>query len=301
MAPHAPDLVRRFYDRNTPGFSRFGQGGRAGAIHRAVWGPGVLTRDQAFHFVDRQIAGHVREIRTPGRRPHVVDLGCGVGGSLCDLASQLPMRGTGVTLSPVQARLADQRVRSAGLSAHIACLVGDYCDLPLSSGAADLAYAIESFVHGPDPSRFFSECHRVLRPGGRLIVCDDVRRPTTDPAAEQVLERFREGWHVNTLLSRDEVLAAAHRAGFEHLCTHDLTAALELGRFRDHLVTAFVTAFGWLPLHRTRAGHLVGGEALQTGLRRGWLGYEMMVFSKGPTGPTGPLGPEGPAESKRLP
>ncbi len=30
-----------YYDRNTRGFLRFGQGGHSGAIHRAVRGPGV--------------------------------------------------------------------------------------------------------------------------------------------------------------------------------------------------------------------------------------------------------------------
>jgi len=33
--------VRHYYDRHTRSFIRFGQGGRAGAIHRAVWRPGV--------------------------------------------------------------------------------------------------------------------------------------------------------------------------------------------------------------------------------------------------------------------
>ena len=48
--------IRRYYDRHTRSFVRFGQGGRDGAIHRAVWGPGVTTRSAAFHYVDDRIA-----------------------------------------------------------------------------------------------------------------------------------------------------------------------------------------------------------------------------------------------------
>ena len=90
------DDIKRYYDRHTASFVRYGQG-RA-SIHRAVWGPATQTQDQAFHYVDDQIAAMVRRIE-PLSSAHVVDLGCGVGASLCYLAERLPVRGTGITLS----------------------------------------------------------------------------------------------------------------------------------------------------------------------------------------------------------
>jgi SAM-dependent methyltransferase len=111
--------IRRYYDRHTPSFIRFGQGGRAGAIHRAVWGPGINTRLEAFHSVDDQIAGLTRSLLAASATPCLVDLGCGVAGSLCYLAERLPIRGTGITLSPVQVRLAAQRIRDARLSDRV--------------------------------------------------------------------------------------------------------------------------------------------------------------------------------------
>src|SRR3954454_6951048 len=91
------DQVGRYYDRNTPSFVALGQGGSVGAIHRAVWGPGTTTREQAFHFVEDRIAAVVRGVGSAVGPPHVVDLGCGVGASLCYLAAMLPITGTGVT------------------------------------------------------------------------------------------------------------------------------------------------------------------------------------------------------------
>lgn len=280
MAHSAPNPVRRFYDRNTAGFSRFGQGGRTGTIRRAVWGPGVADRDQAFHFVDHQIAEHVRQFPPSPIPRHVVDLGCGVGGSLCYLAARLPIRGTGITLSPVQARHAEARIRAAGLADRVTCLIGDYSDLPASVGPADLVFAIESFVHGPDPARFFAQCRQLLAPGGQLILCDDFLRPTQDADAPAVLERFRLGWHVTTLISVEEVCTCARDAGFAHRSTLELSNRLELGRPRDRVIRRFVALFGWLPLHRTRVGHLVGGDALQIALRRGWLEYDLIAFER---------------------
>jgi SAM-dependent methyltransferase len=273
------EQIRRYYDRNTSSFVALGQGGSVGAIHRAVWGPGAATREQAFHFVEDRIAGIVRQVaeHTGGNAPpHVVDLGCGVGASLCYLAGLLPITATGVTLSPLQVRAARKRIGSAGLSDRVNCIEGDFGDLPAGMQAADVAYAIESFVHGPDPARFFAEAARLVRPGGALVICDDVRRPGSSRTAERAIRRFKRGWHINSLLAADELRSLAGRAGFEHESTDDLSSYLELRRPRDRVIDAI---FGRLPLEATRFGHLAGGSALQQSLAGGWIGYELMVFT----------------------
>lgn len=267
--------IRRYYDRQTAGFVALGQGGGEGAIHRAVWGPGVTTREQAFHFVEDRIAELIEM-----ESAHIVDLGCGVGGSLCHLAARLPIRGTGITLSPVQARLAMDRVNALGLADRVTCIEGDYTRLPQDVAPADLAFAIESFVHGPSPARFFAECARLVKPGGLLVICDDFRRPTSDPRATRAVEQFTRGWHVNTLVTGGELRDLARAAGFAHERTTDLTPWLELDRPRDRAIAAFVALFGWLPLGRTRVAHVVGGSALQTGLTRGWIGYDLVALRR---------------------
>ena len=278
--------VRRYYDRHTGNFVAHGEGGAAGALHRAVWGPGIDDVDAACHYVEERLIDRLRD-RSSGLPPaHVVDLGCGVGGSLCHLASRLPVRGTGLTLSPVQVRHAERRIRAAGLAERIRCLEADYCDPPADVPPADLAYAIESMVHGPDPTRFFAACARIVRPGGLLAICDDFLRPADSVAARRAVERFRRGWHLNTLLHRHELRALAARAGFEHLSTDDLTPHLRLGRPRDRVAALFVAVCGWLPLDRTRFGHLVGGTALQTSLAKGWIGYDLALFRRAADGGT---------------
>ncbi len=272
-------LVQRYYDRHTATFLRYGQGGGAGAMHRAVWGPGVETREAAFHYVEDYLVDHLGGASPGGAEPSVVDLGCGVGGSLCYLAERLPIQGVGVTLSPVQARLAAERIRAAGLQARIRCLEGDYADPGLDLPAADLVYAIESFVHGPDPAGFFAQCARVVRPGGLLLICDDVLRPTGDGSARRTIDRFRRGWRINTLADRDRLRSLAAAAGFAHRSTRDLTPYLELGRPRDRAIGLLTALVGRLPVD-ARLGHLTGGSALQTCLRRGWIGYDLALFRR---------------------
>lgn len=269
--------VRRYYDRHTATFVSFGRGGSVGAIHRAVWAPGVTMREQAFHYVDDQVAALVRTLPSTGRALHLVDLGCGVGASLCYVAGPLPITGTGVTLSPVQADLARRRVRDAGLTGRVVIVEASFDALPDSVGQADVAYAIESFAHAPDPARFFAQCGRLVRPGGVLIICDDVRRPTSDPRAERAIARFERGWHLNSVLPSADVQAMARASGFAHESTTDLTPWLEPRGGRDRALDALL---GWLPLGRTPLGPVLGGTALKTCQAHGWLGYEFMVFRR---------------------
>lgn len=295
MSRHDAADVRRYYDRHTHAFLILGQGRDTGAIHRAVWADDVTDREAAFHYVDDQVAALARtlldsppedpafaqEDLTPSRSPlHVVDLGCGVGASLRYLAGRLPMRGTGITLSPTQARLGRQQIEAAGLSKQITIIEGDYCDLPAEVRRADLAYAIESFVHTTSADAFFAQCRTLVRPGGLLVICDDVRGEGEGAEVERDISEFRAGWHVNALLTPAELRATANMHGFVHERTSDLTPYLELHRFRDRLISAMLTIVGALGIDRLRFDDLVGGRALQKCLQHRWVRYEIAVFRR---------------------
>jgi len=270
--------IRSYYDRHSATFVRLGQG--RGSLHRAVWGAETKNRDEAFHYVDEQIASLVRRYIGTSPNVHVVDLGCGVGASLCYLAERLPVRGTGITLSPAQANMARRAVAAAGLSDRVHCVEGDYCNLPASLAPAHVAYAIESFVHGPSPQRFFEQSYRLIVPDGRLVVCDDVTRAAAAPGAARTIDEFKKGWHINTLLDRETIIRLAHEAGFDHEATQDLTPLLEMRRLRDRVIGAGVALLKLLPLNIDRYDYVIGGAALQTCLTRGWLGYELTVFRR---------------------
>ena len=272
------DQVRNYYDRHTSRFVSFGRGGSVGAIHRPVWGPGVESREAAFHYVDDRIA-EVIERMPAGIDPlHVVDLGCGVGASLCYLAGRhARIRGTGVTLSPVQARLASERVLQAGLADRVLCVEASYENLPPVIAPAVVAYAIESFAHATAPERFFAECGRLVKPGGALVICDDFRRAAAGRRAERTVDRFTRGWHLNSLLPQDRVRELASAAGFSLESWTDLSPYLERPSVRDRLVNA---SLGWLPLDRTPLGPVLGGTALVTCVANGWTGYELLVFRR---------------------
>jgi tocopherol O-methyltransferase len=280
MARFGPALIRRYYDRHTSAFVSLGQGGALGTLHRAVWGPGIATRAQAFRYVEDRIAEAI-DLVPPAEGPrHVVDLGCGVGSSLCYLAGRLPIAGTGVTVSPAQVALARRAIESAGLSDRVTVIEGDYASLPEGIPPADLAFAIESFVHAPDPLAFFLECARSVRRAGLLVICDDFLRSTSGWDRDATIDRFCSGWHVNTLIDNASLARLADMAGFDQISATDLSRYLELGRPRDRAIAVAAAIARCLPWRWPRADPWVGGTALQTCLRRGWIGYDLVVLRR---------------------
>jgi SAM-dependent methyltransferase len=293
--------VREYYDRNTRGFLRFGQGGTSGAIHRAVWAPGVLDRGAAFRYVDDRILETLAETE---RDPFVIDLGCGVGSSLSHLATSRSLRGVGITISAVQVELARQRFAAAGLGDRLRCIAADFTHLPTDLGAADLVYAIESFVHGPGPAAFFEQAARVVRPGGHLVVCDDFLSSTGARADlpkrhRRWLDEFRQGWHLGSLVGVESADRAANDAGFSLERDEDWTPWLELERLRDRVIATAVRLGRPLRVHHPWWQNLVGGHALQRSILAGLVEYHFLVWRRDTTArPTGRVGgSSGPAPS----
>lgn len=272
--------VEEYYESNTKRFLRFGQGGSVGAIHRAVWGPGVQTRAQAFHFVHDRL---LERVGPQTRR--VLDLGCGVGASLEYLAERRDVQGVGVTISASQVQLATERFARAGLSERLRCVQADFTALPTEIEPVDLAYGIESFVHAPDPAPFFAEAARIVRPGGVLAVCDDfaserVERGELSRREARWVREFRTGWNVGSLVSPRTAQAIADEHGFNLLDDHDLTADVELRRPRDRVITAMVRLGRHVPTRSPWWLNMLGGNALQMALVRRLFTYRLQVWER---------------------
>ena len=269
------DHVRRYYERDTALFARFGSRTSAGSVHRALWTPGVRSIDEALRVSHRLVADELHRTSNVAR---VVDFGCGVGGALSDLQPHLHNGAllVGLTLSRAQAQLAAHK--TAG-SAYI--IEGNYLAAPIATASCDFVYSIEAFAHAPDAGAYFSEAARLLRSGGRLVLIDDhVARMTSCASEQSLLEDFRAGWGVPSIASVEALAAAAARHDLHLLRDADLTEWLRVRALPWRIVAVL--------LRRTRIwwrrdpvlSATVGSIALQALLARGVIRYRCLVFER---------------------
>jgi SAM-dependent methyltransferase len=148
--------------------------------------PGVSS----FHgpFLDAQL-----DALPEGAR--LLEVGCGGGQLLIELAERRPdLSLVGLDLSDGQ--IARARARTARFDGRVRCVVGSALDLPFEDACFDGLLSVASLKHWPDPRLGLSECARVLRPGGRLLVVEADRSCTPEDA-----HAFVESWKVPGLLT----------------------------------------------------------------------------------------------------
>ena len=272
------DQVRHYYDRNTRRFLAHGEGGKEFAIRRSVWAPEVANREEAMQYVNRKILGEMAEIDAQG----VVDLGCGVGGSILYLASRKPATYTGVTLSPVQADIGRELLEDLE-SATIRS--GDLSSEEFWSALnhpIDLAFAVESLVHVPNIEPLFEAAARRMTAKSRFVIMDDflAEREPESKQERRWLREFRDGWRAAGLrrVSALEGVAAGH--GFTLVRADNFTPYLELDRPRDIAARIFIDLFRWWPGRGAWFSNLYGGNALQLCLKHGVVRYRYLVLER---------------------
>ena len=129
-----------------------------------------------------------------------LDSGTGTG-ALAFAISELVREVVAVDVDP---ELLDEARKRAGDQANVEFLEADATALPFADGDFDLAGSLRTLHHLPRPELAVAELVRVTRPGGTLLVVDQVA--PIDPLAGLALDRFeraRDPSHTRVLPDTD--------------------------------------------------------------------------------------------------
>ncbi|QYY36919.1 metalloregulator ArsR/SmtB family transcription factor [Ruficoccus sp. ZRK36] len=140
-------------------------------------------RRQAEQYFS-QVAGRLGKNYCPGRswegighfllhltpRIKIADLGAGEG-VLAQLLAQRAESVYCIDNSKKMVEVGTDLAKRHGID-NLYYQHGDIEDVPLEDASVDLAYLSQALHHARKPFRALSEAHRILKPGGRIIVLD---------------------------------------------------------------------------------------------------------------------------------
>jgi ubiquinone/menaquinone biosynthesis C-methylase UbiE len=150
------------------------------------------------------------------RKPRVLDVACGTGRFLSQLGAALPnAKLYGLDLSPHYLKRA--RTVLSG-SADVSLAVDNAESLPFADAFFDAVTSVFLFHELPSDARrnVAAEAWRVLKTGGRLVVCDSAQLSDSG-ALEDFLEFFHRSYHEPYYKGylRDDLATMLAETGFE--------------------------------------------------------------------------------------
>lgn len=167
------------------------------------------------------------------RPPHVLDIGCGIGGPARTLAAEFGCRVTAVDVVEAYCRLAELFTARLGLEDRVTFRHADALDLPFGGETFDIVWLQHTTMNVEDKRGLFREARRVLRPGGRVVPYEIMAGPGGEP-------HFPVPWagdaSINFLGEPDRVRALMRDLGYREREWRDVTAA-SLEWFRGVVAT----------------------------------------------------------------
>ncbi len=192
------------------------------ALHYGFWDQAQPYSHHQALLNKNQILYNKAGIRT---EDHVLDAGCGIGGSSIWMAREHGNTVTGITISAKQADYARKHAWRHGVDGRIDFKIADFCETPFADDSFDAVWALESSCHALNKGDFLREAYRVLRKGGRLVVCDGfMLQSEFDESQWQAVVTCLNGWAVPNLCARDEFNGLLEANHFQDIRVYDITA-----------------------------------------------------------------------------
>lgn len=211
--------IQEFYDRST-------------SLWLDTWGEhmhhGYYDKDQAFNGThqDAQIR-LVKELLQWGaieNANHILDAGCGIGGSARLLARLFDAKVLGCTLSPVQANFGQLYTQEAGLQDLVNIEARDMMRITRQDGPFDLIWSMESAEHVRNKQELLNLFHKCLSQDGKLLMATWFHRPIPPALGnqeQQLLNRIYKYYHLPPMVSISELEQMAIASGFKNVRTAD--------------------------------------------------------------------------------
>lgn len=158
---------------------------------------------------------------------NVLDVGGGVGGPARMLASQYGCHVTVLDLTPEFCEAGETLTRWTKLADRVSFVCASALDMPFEDASFDVVWTQHAVMNIADKPRLYQEIHRVLRPGGRFALFDNMAGPNQPLIFPVPWANTQE---YSFLLAPDETRALITSTGFverDWIAGRELAAILE--------------------------------------------------------------------------
>jgi ArsR family transcriptional regulator len=155
----------------------------------------------------------------------IADLGSGEG-AFALLLAQRARKVIAVDTSAKMIEVAREQAQRHGVK-NVEYRLGDMEEVPIRDARVDLVFFSQSLHHALHPERAVSEAHRILRPGGRIVILDLAKH-----RFEEARELYADEW---LGFSESDLEAMLEEAGFTHVQTSVVHKEPETPQFQTLL------------------------------------------------------------------
>ncbi len=190
-------------------------------IHHGLWLSGKESPAEAAEQMSRHVLACLD--LSPGAR--LADVGCGYGGTARLAAEIYGANVVGYTVSAAQKSYAEKRSISRG---SVEIRVQDWAEAKLADGSVDALLSLESIEHMPDRGSFAREARRVLRPGGKMVVCTWLAAERVSGWSQRhLLEPISREGRQAALVTTQDLKSLLGAAGFSEVLVEDLSTQVK--------------------------------------------------------------------------
>jgi len=190
------------------------------ALHYGYWDENTTSHAQSLLNKNQKLY----ELANIQATDYVLDAGCGIGGSSIWMAKNHGNQLKAITISSKQTYYAANHAKRHGVADKVDFEVSDFCQTPYADETFDIVWGLESVCHALNKADFIREAFRILKKGGRLVVCDGfiTSRDVADENWQAVVDCF-DGWAVPNLCLRDEFEQLLTEQKFTQVKYEDIT------------------------------------------------------------------------------
>ncbi len=248
-------------------------------IHHGYWVRGDETKEQA----QQQLIEHLAALARIQPGSNLLDIGCGFGGTSLYLARTRGVHATGITISPVQIKMANDAAEKEGLDAHFELMDADELHF---DETFDVLWSVESISHYHDRRRFFERATSYLAPGGAFVLTDWFKKPgLSERDTEKYVRPIEKSMFVElaTMDTYQQYLEASgcrivHRDVLNEQCARTWNVALNIIKEKAFWELALRHGADFIAFLR-------GFQAMRDGFSSGAFVYGLFVAEKLPQSP----------------